>query len=132
MHTISLKWMWSGWNRTEFSPYGMVFEILQQTAVVLQRMEGCHFINNKNAVRNTEILIFSKLLSMFILELIMSIHVRHWRKSTNWMICLKYISLNYLNLQFKVINSLKTHTRKQDVNSEEQITFLEICIYIDK
>lgn len=40
MHTISLKWTWSGWNRTEFSPYGMVFEILQQTAVVLQRMEG--------------------------------------------------------------------------------------------
>ena len=44
----------------------------------------------------------------------------------------KIFYFNHLSLHFKVINSLKTDTRKQDVNWEEQIAVLEICISINK
>lgn len=45
----------------------MLFEILQQTAVVVHMMEGCHFNDNKMLlVRNTAILIFFKLLPKYI------------------------------------------------------------------
>lgn len=59
----------------------MLFEILQQTALLLHMMKGCHFHSSKMLLlKNTETNsdFFPKFyLSMLMLELIMPIYVRH-------------------------------------------------------